>query len=96
MQIGTTRRTDNGTFELVVMLVLAGLSFFGAAAYVLVPGGAAMLLLSTLHEYAYLHPRLTRARRLLAGGLLAAAATSLAFASLCFVIGRIFAWLIAS
>jgi hypothetical protein len=92
-----TRRADNGTFELVVMLALAGLSFLGVWVYLLVPCGAAILTASTLHEYAYLQPRFVRARasRLLAGSILATVATSLAFASLCFGIGRIFAWLIA-
>jgi hypothetical protein len=87
---------DPGKFELIVMLALAGLSFVGASAYVVI-AGAALLTLSTLHEYAHLQPRFARvgAIRLMAGGVLLAAATSLAFASLCFAIGRFFAWLIA-
>jgi len=78
------------------MLALAGLSFVGAPPYI-VMAGAALLTLSTLHEYAHLQPRFVRAGaiRLMAGGVLLAAATSLAFASLCFAIGRFFALLIA-
>lgn len=88
---------DNGKFELIVMLALAGLSFVGAPVYIVI-AGAALLTLSTLHEYAHLHPRFARAgaTRLMAGGVLLAALTSLAFASLCFAIGRFFAWLIAA
>jgi hypothetical protein len=88
---------DPGKFELMVMLVLAALSFAGAPIYIVVPG-AALLTLSTLHEYAHLQPRFVKAgaTRLIAGGVLAAAAMSLAFASLCYAIGRLFAWLIAS
>ena len=88
---------DLGKFELVVMLALAGLSFAGAPAYIVI-AGAAMLTFSTLHEYAHLQPRFVRAgaTRLMAGGVLLAAATSLAFASLCYAIGRFFAWLISA
>ena len=93
-----TRRTDNGTFELVVMLALAALSFAGAPAYIIILGGAALLFLSTLHEHAHLQPRLARvgATRLMAGSVATAAAMSIAFATLCFAIGRFFAWLIAA
>jgi hypothetical protein len=89
--------TKSGYFELVVMLALAGLSFAGAPAYI-VPAGAALLTLSTLYEHAHLQPRLARAgaTRLLAGGIALAALTSLVFASLCYAIGRLFAWLIAA
>jgi hypothetical protein len=78
------------------MLALAGLSFAGAPVYIVV-AGAALLTLSTLHEYAHLQPRLAKAgaTRLMAGGVLAAVAMSLAFASLCYAIGRFFAWLIS-
>jgi hypothetical protein len=94
MFIGSETKT--GYFELLVMLVLAGASFAGAPAYIVL-GGAGVLLLSTLHEYAHLQPRLARvgASRLLVGGVALAALTSLAFASVCFAIGRFFAWLIA-
>ena len=87
---------DPGKFELVVMLVLAGLSFVGAPVYIVV-AGAALLTLSTLHEYAHLQARFVKAgaTRLMAGGIFAAAAMSLAFASLCYGIGRLFAWLIS-
>ncbi len=79
------------------MLVLAGLAFGGAPIYIVV-AGAALLTLSTLHEYAHLRPRFAKARatHLLGGGVLAAAAMSLVFATLCYAIGRFFAWLIAS
>jgi hypothetical protein len=89
--------TKSGYFELIVMLALAGLSFAGASAYI-VPAGAGLLTLSTLYEHAHLQPRLARAgaTRLLAGGILLAALTSLVFASLCYAIGRLFAWLIAA
>jgi hypothetical protein len=92
-----TRSNRSGTFELLVMLLLAALSFAGAPA-IIVLAGAALLTLSTLHEYAYLQPRFARAgaTRLLAGGVVLAALTSLAFASICFAIGRFFAWLIAA
>jgi hypothetical protein len=94
MQIGAIRRSDNGKFELVIMLALAGLSFLGISAYLLVPFGAALLFISTMHEYAHLQPRLAKAgaTRLMGGGIAAAMALSLAFASLCFAIGRAFAW----
>jgi hypothetical protein len=89
--------TRSGYFELAVMLTLAGLSFVGAPAYV-VPAGAALLTFSTLYEHAHLQPRLARAgaTRLMAGGIALAALTSLVFASLCYAIGRAFAWLIAA
>jgi hypothetical protein len=97
--LGGTHRIgfDPGKFELAVMLVLAGLAFAGAPVYIIV-AGAALLTLSTLHEYAHLQPRLVRAGgvRLMAGGVLLTAAMSLAFASLCFCIGRFFAWLIST
>jgi len=78
------------------MLSVAGLAFAGAPVYIVVLG-AALLILSTLHEYAYLQPRFAKAgaSRVMAGGVLAAAAMSLAFSSLCYAIGRFFAWLIA-
>jgi hypothetical protein len=93
---GDHRLFDAGRFELIVMLALAGLSFVGAPIYIVV-AGAALLTLATLHEYAHLQPRFAKARatRLMAGGIFAAAAMSLAFASLCYAIGRSFAWLIA-
>jgi len=95
MHIKATR-VDNGAFELMVMLALAGLSFFGGPAYLLVPLGATLLTFSTLHEYGHLQPRLAKAgaTRLIGGGIAAAIALSLAFASLCYAIGRFFAWLI--
>jgi hypothetical protein len=95
---GNLRRSiRSGHHELVLMLVLAGLSFAGAPAYFIV-AGAALLMLSTLHEYAYLQPRFIRAgaARLMAGGIFLAALTSLVFASLCYALGRAFAWLIAA
>jgi hypothetical protein len=87
---------DVGKYELVVMLTLAGLSFVGAPYYVVLPG-AALLTLSTLLEYAHLQPRFARtgATKVMASGVLLAAITSLAFASLCYAIGRFFAWLIS-
>ena len=77
------------------MLVLAGLAFVGAPIYIVV-AGAALLTLSTLNEYAHLQPRFAKAgaTRLMANGIFAAAVMSLAFASLCYAIGRFFAWLI--
>jgi hypothetical protein len=91
-----TTQADTGRFELIVMLALAGLAFVGAPAYVVI-AGAALMTLSTLHEHAHLQPRFARvgATRLLASGVLLAGLTSLAFASLCFAIGRVFAWFIA-
>jgi hypothetical protein len=88
---------DPGKFELIVMLALAVLSFAGAHAYIVI-AGAALLTLSTLHEYAHLQPRFVKvgATRLMTGGMLLTALTSLAFASLCYAIGQFFAWLIAS
>jgi hypothetical protein len=88
---------DAGKCELVVMLAVAGLSFVGAPYYVAFLG-AILLTLSTLQEYAHLQPRFERAgaTRLMAGGVLLAAITSLAFASLCFAIGRFFSWLIST
>ncbi len=79
------------------MLVLAGLSFAGASIYIVI-AGAALLTFSTLYEYAHLQPRFVKvgATRLMAGSVFAAAGMSLAFASLCYAIGRFFAWLIAS
>ena len=89
--------TKSGYFELLVMLALAGLSFAGASAYIVL-AGAALLTLSTLHEYGHLQPRFVRAgaTRLMAGGVFLSAFTSLVFASLCFAVGRFFAWLIAA
>jgi len=89
--------TKSGYFELLVMLALAGLSFAGASAYIVL-AGAALLTLSTLHEYGHLQPRFVRAgaTRLMAGGVFLSAFTSLVFASLCFAVGRLFAWLIAA
>ena len=79
------------------MLAVAGSAFAGAAAYVVV-AGAALLTLSTLYEYAHLQPRFVRAgaTRLMTGGMLLAAVTSLVFASLCYAVGCAFAWLIAA
>jgi hypothetical protein len=79
------------------MLVLAGLAFVGAPIWT-VAAGAALLTLSTLYEYAHLQPRFAKAgaTRLMASGIFAAGAMSLAFASLCYGIGRFFAWLIAA
>lgn len=79
------------------MLALAGLSFAGAPVYIVI-AGAALLTISTLHEYAHLQPRFVKAgaTRLMAGGMLLTALTSLAFASFCYAIGGFFAWLIAS
>jgi hypothetical protein len=91
-------KNKSGYFDLAVMLALAGLSFFGASAYVILPVGAVLLTASTLQEYAYLQPRFVRAGAmgLMVGGTLLAALTSLAFTALCFAIGRFFAWLIAA
>jgi hypothetical protein len=88
---------DLGKFELMVMLVVAGAAFAGAPYHYAAIPGATLLTASTLYEYAHLQPRLARAgaTRLMAGGVVLAAATSLVFASLCFAIGRLFAWLIA-
>jgi hypothetical protein len=88
---------DLGKFELMVMLVVAGVAFVGAPYHYATLPGTILLTFSTLHEYAHLQPRFARAgaTRLMAGGILLAAATSLVFASLCFAIGRLFAWLIA-
>jgi hypothetical protein len=79
------------------MLGLAGLAFFGAPYYTALVG-AILLTISTLLEYTHLQPRFAKAgaTRLMAGGIFAAAAMSLAFASLCYAIGRFFAWLIAA
>ena len=89
-------KIDAGKFELIVMLVLALLSFAGAPTYIVIVG-AALLTYSTVHEYAHLQTRFARAgaMRLMAGGVVAAGAMSLLFASLCYAIGRFFAWLIA-
>jgi hypothetical protein len=96
--LGGTHRIgfDPGRFELAVMLVLAGLSFVGAPVYI-IAAGAALLTLSTLYEYGHLQPRFAKAgaTRLMACGIFAAAVMSRAFASLCYAIGRFFAWLIA-
>ena len=88
---------DLGKFELMVMLVVAGMAFVGAPYHYAALPGTILLTLSTLHEYAYLQPRFARvgAIRLMAGGVLLAAAMSLGFASLCYAIGRFFAYLIA-
>ena len=88
---------DAGKYELVVMFAIATLSFFGGPFYI-IPLGAILLTLSTLQEYAHLQPRFARAgaTRLMASGFLLAAAASLAFAALCFAIGRIFAWLVSA
>ena len=96
MQGGTKVKVDNGRIELIVMLALAIFSFAGASPYIIL-AGAALLLLSTLGEHAHIQPRFVRAgaTRLMAGGIATAAALSLAFASLCYAIGRVFAWFIA-
>jgi hypothetical protein len=88
---------DAGARELVVMLVVAVAAFAGAPYYYTALPGGLLLTISTLHEYAHLQPRFARAgaSRLMSGGLMLAVATSLMFASLCFAIGRLFAWLIA-
>jgi general stress protein CsbA len=92
------RDTGSGTgiFELIVMLAVAFAAFAGAPYYVAILA-AVLMTLSTLQEYAHLHARFVRAGaiRLMAGGVLLAATTSLVFASLCFAVGRLFAWLIA-
>jgi hypothetical protein len=97
MQRALPRSTRSAHYELLVMLALAGLSFAGAPEYIIV-AGAALLTLSTFYEYAHLQPRFIRvgATRLMAGGMLLAGVTSLVFASLCYAVGRIFAWLIAA
>lgn len=78
------------------MLGIAILAYAGAPYYIALLG-ATLLLLTTVYEYASLQPRLARAgASAMAGSLLVTAATSLAFASLCFAIGRLFAWLIAA
>jgi hypothetical protein len=88
---------DAGKLELVVMLAVAGLAFAGAPYYVALLG-TALLTFSTLQEYAHLQSRFVGAgaARLMASGILLAGVMSFAFASLCFGIGRFFAWLIAS
>ena len=89
---------DIGRFELMVMLVVALAAFAGVPyQYNALPGGI-LLIVSTLYEYAHLQPRLVRAgaTKVMAGGMLLVAGTSLAFASLCFAIGRFFAWLITA
>lgn len=86
---------DAGGLEFAVMLGIAILAYAGAPIYI-VPIGASVLILTTIYEYAPLQPRLVRAgANALAGSMFATAAMSLAFASLCFAIGRVFAWLIA-
>ena len=75
------------------MLGIAILAYAGAPYYVALLG-ASLLILTTVYEYAPLQPRLARAgASAVAGSVLVTAATSLAFASLCFAIGRAFAWL---
>jgi hypothetical protein len=88
---------DIGRFELMVMLVVALTAFAGVPYHYTALPGATLLTASTLYEYAYLQPRFARAGaiRLMAGGVILAAVTSLMFASLCFAIGRFFAWLIS-
>ena len=97
MHSDTRRSTRSGQYELIIMLALAGLGFAGAPPLIIV-AGAGLLTASTLCEYAYLQPRFVRAGagRLMSGGIALAVLTSLAFASLCFGIGRFFAWLIAT
>ena len=78
------------------MLGIAILAYAGAPYYVALIGASA-LIATTIYEYAPLQPRLARAG---AGAMassvaMTAAVTSLAFASLCFVIGWCFRWLIA-
>lgn len=86
---------DAGGLEFAVMLGIAILAYAGAPYYVALLG-ASLLILTTIYEYAPLQPRLARAGgSAVAGSMLVTAATSLAFASLCFAIGRTFAWLIA-
>jgi len=86
---------DAGGLEFAVMLGIAILAYAGAPYYVALLG-ASLLILTTVYEYAPLQPRLVRAgANAVAGSILVTAATSLAFASLCFAIGQVFAWLIA-
>jgi hypothetical protein len=92
-------RIDASKLELAIMLALASLSFIGIGEPIYVIGGGAILLtLSTIHEYAHLQPRFTRvgAERLMTAGIFSAAAISLAFAGLSFAVGRFFAWLIGA
>lgn len=87
---------DAGGLEFAVMLGIAILAYAGAPYYVALLG-ASLLMLTTLYEHAPLQPRLARAgASAMAGSMFATAAMSLAFASLCFAIGRLFAWLIAT
>jgi hypothetical protein len=86
---------DAGGLEFAVMLGIAILAYAGAPYYIALLG-ATLLLLTTVYEYAPLQPRLTRAgASAMAGSMLVTTATSIVFASLCFAIGRIFAWLIS-
>ncbi len=97
MQRALKRSTKSGYYELIVMLALAGLSFLGAPALIIV-AGAALLTLSTFYEYAHLQPRFAKASaaHVMAGSMLLTALTSLVFASLCYAVGRLFAWVIAA
>ena len=73
------------------MLGIAILAYAEGPIHV-VPIGASLLTLTTVFEYANLHPRLVRAGlNTVAGTLLGTAAMSTLFSSLCFAIGRIFA-----
>jgi hypothetical protein len=96
MQSALKRSTRSGHYELAVMLALAGLAFAGAPALI-IAAGAALLTLSTLYEYAHLQPRFVRAgaAHVMGRGIFLAALTSLVFATLCYAVGRAFAWLIA-
>ncbi len=77
------------------MLGIAILAYAGAPFYVALLG-ASGLILTTIYEYAPVRSRLTRAgASIVAGTMLGTAVMSFAFASLCFAIGRTFAWLIA-
>ena len=84
-------------YELVVMLGVAGLGFIGSPYYVIFLG-AVLLTISALQEQAREETQYAGAgatRLLAAGGLLATAVISLAFAGACFAVGRIFSWLVA-
>ena len=97
MQSAMKRGTRSGYYELIVMLALAGLSFLGAPALI-VAGGAVLLTLLTFYEYAHLQSCFLKvgATHVMAGSMLLTVLTSLVFASLCYAVGRAFAWLIAA
>ena len=75
------------------MLGIAILAYAGAPLYV-ASIGACLLTLTTMYEYMALRPRLARfGAGAVASTMLGTAALSLAFASLCFAVGRTFAWI---